>query len=91
MGQAKKSFYPNEEIEHFLETIPKGQLSGRINDLILKGLTFEHQTKVREDYIRFNDLIAKDIPRAKAKSGFSTTMMMSAKAFEAEDEVEDFF
>jgi hypothetical protein len=87
----KKAFYPTEEIELFLEAIPKGQLSGRINDLISKGLILENQMKVEQDYIRFNEMIAKEQPRKKNKKGISTTMMMSTKAFEPEDETEDFF
>ncbi len=87
----KKAFYPTEEIETFLESIPKGQLSSRINELILKGLTLEHQMKVEQDYIRFNEEISNEKPRKKTKHGLSSTMMMSAKAFDAEDEVEDFY
>lgn len=90
MGE-KRAFYPTEEIEACLEDVPKGQVSSRINELILKGLTLERQTKVEEDYLRFNEALAKQKPRAKSKSGISATMMMSAKAFEPEDEAEDFF
>lgn len=90
MSQTKKAFYPSEEVVNFLESVPKGQLSGRINELILKGLSLEHQEKIRLDYEAFNSLIESESPR-KTKNGISVTMMMSAKAFEPEDEVEDFF
>jgi hypothetical protein len=91
MSLAKKSFYPSEEVESLLEAIPKGQISSRINELILKGLTLEHQEKIKADYERFSAEIANESPRKKDKSGISTTMMMSRKAFEAEDEIEDWF
>lgn len=87
----KKAFYPSDEIEKFLESVPKGQLSSRINDLILKGLSLERQLKIEQDYSCFNEIVAQERPRKKSKDGVSTTMMMSAKAFEVEDEVEDFF
>ncbi len=87
----KKAFYPTEEIELFLEGIPKGQLSSRINELISKGLALENQMKVEQDYIRFNEMIAKQQTRKKNKKGISSTMMMSSRAFEPEDETEDFF
>ena len=90
MSASKKAFYPSEEVEHFLESVPKGQLSGRINELILKGLSLEHHEKIRADYEKFSGLVEKEGPR-KTKKGVSTTMMMSAKAFEPEDELEDFF
>lgn len=92
MGLSKKAFYPTEEIEHLLQDVPKGQISSRINDLLMKGLTLERQMKVEQDYAHFNEMIAQESPRHKsAKSKISTTMMMAAKAFEPEDEVEDFF
>ena len=87
---AKKAFYPSEEIETLLEAIPKGQLSSRINDLILKGITLEHRLKVEQDYIRFDESLAQEKPRKKNKDGLSTNMMMSSRAFEAEDEAKDF-
>lgn len=87
----KKAFYPSEEVEPYIETIPKGQFSSRINELILKGLTYEKQLKIEKDYSQFNEALSTQSSRAKSKGGHSTTMMMSAKAFEPEDETEDFF
>lgn len=86
----KKSFYPVDEVEKYLEQVPKGQISSRINDLILKGLSLERQKLIEEEYRQFNARLAEEPPRKK-QGGISTTMMMSAKAFEPEDEVEDFF
>ncbi len=86
----KKAFYPNEEVEAALEQIPKGRLSSRINDLILKGLSFEQKSKIEQDYIRFNEEIGRDQARTQEFNGMSETMMMSAKAFESEDEEEDY-
>lgn len=92
MGLSKKAFYPTEEIEQLLQDVPKGQISSRINDLLMKGIALERQMKVEQDYFHFNEMIAQERPRLKsAKGKVSTTMMMAAKAFEAEDEVEDFF
>ena len=87
----KKALYPSEEIEIFLETVPKGQLSSRINELILKGLTLERQLKIQQDYKKYNEILAQKKTRGKNKGDVSSTMMMSAKAFEPEDETEDFF
>jgi hypothetical protein len=91
MTNLKKSFYPNQEIENMLSDIPRGQISERINDLLMKGLSLEKQLKIKEDYERFNELVAQARPR-KNDLSVSTTTMMSAKAFEPEeDETEDFF
>ncbi len=91
MSQAKKAFYPTEEVESFLENIPKGQQSSRINELILKGLTLEHQEKIKQCYQEFSEQLIQEPARKKNKDGLSTTMMMSKKAFEEEDETEDWF
>ncbi|MBK8204744.1 MAG: hypothetical protein IPK68_21375 [Bdellovibrionales bacterium] len=88
---AKKSFYPSEETKPYLDQIPKGQFSSRINELILKGRALEQQLKVKNDYIQFNEALSNQKPPGKDKSGLSITMMMSEKAFEPEDEAEDFF
>jgi hypothetical protein len=96
----KRAFYPSGEIESYLESIPRGQLSSRINELILKGLSLERQMKVAQDYQQFNEALTKPLQhRGKEKkrvpetvsTAVSTTMMMSEKAFEPEDEAEDFF
>lgn len=91
MSLTKKAFYPSKEVEDLLESIPRGQISGRINELILKGLTLEHQERIEASYERFSIEIAKETPRKKDKNGISTIMMMSKKAFEPEDETEDWF
>ncbi len=84
----KKSFYPNEEVELYLEEIPKGQFSSRINELIMKGLTYEYQEKVKQVYARFSEQLENEKVIDK-KSRFSQ-QLLSAKAFEPEDEVDDF-
>ena len=86
----KRAFYPNDEIEKYLESLPKRQISSRLNDLILKGLTLEHQMQVERDYNEYAEKLSQLPQRKKNKQGISATMLMSAKAFEAEDEVEDF-
>jgi hypothetical protein len=41
MKSAKKhSFYPVTEVEGVLNAVAKGHLSDRVNELILKGLSF---------------------------------------------------
>lgn len=90
MSSTKRAFYPSDDVEALLKNIPRGQVSSRINELILEGLSFEHRLKIEQDYMRFNEAIAKDKPRKKDTKGDSSTMLMSAKLFEPEDEGEDF-
>jgi len=90
MGSVKKAFYPIEEVITILDGIPRGQLSNRLNELILKGLSYEKKEKIEQDYISFNEAIASDKSRYQNDKGISSTMMMSARLFEPEDEEEDF-
>ena len=54
MKSAKKhSFYPVSQVEGVLSAVPKGHLSDRVNELILKGLSFEQQEKVALAYQRY--------------------------------------
>ena len=88
-NSAKKVFYPSEKVEEILKEIPKGQFSSRINELLLKGVSLEKQEAVKLAYLQFDQALAKETSkRAKAKS--STTKLLSKRAFEPEDEVEDF-
>ena len=86
----KKAFYPTDEVELYLENIPKGQFSSRINELILKGLTFEYQEKVKQAYARFNHALAKEKLKKRSDTVLSGLQLMAARAFDSEDEVEDF-
>lgn len=90
MSSIKKAFYPVQEVMTILDKIPKGQLSSRVNELILKGLSYEQKEKIKQDYISFNEAIAKDASRFQNDEGISNTMMMSARVFDQEDEEEDY-
>lgn len=86
----KRAFYPVEDVERELERVPRGQISERVNDLIMKGLSYEKQEQLRLAYLKYDNELAIAPPRAKNESGVSSTMLMSEKAFEPEDEEEDF-
>lgn len=87
MKSAKKhTFYPAKEVETELEGIPRGQLSERVNELIVKGLTYERQQEVALAYQKY-DLDLANTPRNFESS---SARFMSAGAFQAEDEEEDF-
>ncbi len=90
MSALKKAFYPTEEVFSVLEAIPRGQLSQRLNELILKALEYEKQEKIASDYHLFNQTIAQDQAREQNSLGFSNNMMMASNAFKDEDDVEDF-
>lgn len=49
-GLVKHTFYPIEEVEGELKGIPRGKLSERVNELILKGLTAERQHEIALAY-----------------------------------------
>ena len=90
MSSIKKAFYPVQEVIAMLDNIPRGQLSTRLNELILKGLSYEQKEKIEQDYISFNEAIANDKSRFQNDKGISNTMMMSARLFDQEDEEEDY-
>lgn len=79
------------ELYQALGNIPAEQVNGRISELILKGLAFERQMKVEQDYLEFNRALAEQAPSKTGEAASFIEKMMSAKAFEPEDETEDFF
>lgn len=83
----KHTFYPEQEVELELRGIPRGQLSERVNDLILKGLSFERQQEVAMAYQKYDLALSQTAAR---NSESSSVRVLSAAAFQAEDEVEDF-
>jgi len=83
----KKAFYPVEQVEEELKNVPKGHLSERVNDLILKGLSAEKQQQVALAYQQYNALLEHS---GRAEDRDPIAHLMAAHAFESEDEVEDF-
>lgn len=87
MKAQKRAFYPVEEVEKELKNVPKGHLSERLNDLILKGLSAEKQQQVALAYQQYNDALESS-GRADDRDPFVN--LMSERVFEPDDEVEDF-
>lgn len=83
----KHTFYPEEVVEIELNGIPRGKLSERINQLILKGLETEKQESIALAYQKYNSELA---PELKRNFRNSSVKIMSENAFVPEDEVEDF-
>jgi hypothetical protein len=83
----KHAFYPTEPVEEELKGVPRGQISERVNDLILKGLTFERQQEIALAYRTYDAALAR-APARNPKT--SSSKLLSAGAFQAEDETEDF-
>jgi prevent-host-death family protein len=79
------------ELYQALGNIPAEQVNSRMSELILKGLAFERQMKVEQDYQEFNRALAEQASSKKGEEASFIKKMMSAKAFEPEDETEDFF
>jgi hypothetical protein len=86
-AQKKHTFYPEETVESELKDIPRGRLSERVNELILKGLSFEKQEAVALAYQNYDSELAQNSQR---KFATSSTRFLSAGAFKSEDDVEDF-
>lgn len=84
MSSVKHTFYPVEKVENVLKDIPRGKLSERVNELILKGLSAEQQQEVALAYQSYNAALASEEIRG------SSVSFMSEGAFTPEDEVEDF-
>jgi hypothetical protein len=88
MKSAKKhSFYPVNEVEKVLHEVPKGHLSDRVNELILKGLSFEQQEKVAIAYQQYDSKLSATHQRIVEDS---SVRLLSEGAFTSEDEVEDY-
>ena len=88
MGTNKKhSFYPKEEVARELSAVPKGHLSERVNELILKGLSAENQEQIAHAYRQYDSVLASAGIQDKHGPG---ERLMSAKAFGVDDEVDDF-
>jgi hypothetical protein len=87
MKAQKKAFYPVEEVEKELKNVPKGHLSERVNDLILKGLSAEKQQQVALAYQQYNDALERS-GRPDDRDPFAD--LMAGRVFEPDDEVEDF-
>ena len=83
----KHTFYPALEVAAELKEIPRGQLSERVNDLILKGLTFERQQEIVRAYAVYDAALAQGPIRSVASS---SAQYLAEGAFQSEDEVEDF-
>lgn len=87
MKAQKKAFYPVELVEKVLKNVPKGHLSERVNELILKGLSAEKQQQVALAYQKYDAILEKS---GTTRDQEPIANLMAAKAFEPEDEVEDF-
>ena len=86
-AQKKHTFYPEETVALELKEIPRGRLSERVNELILKGLSYEKQEAVALAYQRYDAELGKS-PKRDSES--SSTRFLSAGAFKSEDDIEDF-
>lgn len=82
----KHTFYPVEEVASELQAIPRGKLSERVNELILKGLSAERQDEIALAYQTFDAALAHLSETEKEPS----EDFMSEGLFAPEDEVEDF-
>jgi hypothetical protein len=78
----KHAFYPDPQVAKILKKIPRGHLSERVNDLILKGIFLEKQQELARAYELHSAELLKS-PKANYE-------IMSKGAFTAEDEEEDF-
>lgn len=87
MKAQKRAFYPVEQVEMELKDVPKGHLSERVNDLILKGLSVEKQQQVALAYQQHNAALEQS---GRAEDRDQISNLMASRAFEPEDEVDDF-
>ncbi|MBK7891792.1 MAG: hypothetical protein IPJ84_13425 [Bdellovibrionales bacterium] len=87
MKAMKRAFYPVAPVERELRNVPKGHLSERVNELILKGLSAEKQQEVALAYQQYNAALAHS---DQTEDRDPITGLMAARIFESEDEAEDF-
>ena len=84
----KRAFYAIQEVELELKNTPKGEISLRINELILKGKEYEKKMMIKSDYAHFNKALEKE-----AKSEDDSKIYLSERAYtdEDNDNIEDLF
>jgi|GEM_PF-3644662 len=83
----KHTFYPLEAVEFELREVPRGQLSERVNELILKGLNIEKEQAIAQAYRKHDAALAQS---QKRNISSSSSRLLSKAAFEPEDEAEDY-
>ena len=83
----KQTFYPVDEVATELMVIPRGRLSDRVNELILKGLALEKQQAVAQAYQTYAAVLANG-PQSVVAS--TSSRYLAEGAFQPEDEEEDF-
>lgn len=57
----KRAFYAIQEVELELKKTPRGEISSRINELILKGKEYEKKMLIKRDYTHFNKALEKSV------------------------------
>lgn len=84
----KRAFYAIQEVELELKNTPKGEISSRINELILKGKEYEKKMLIKRDYTYFNKALEKSV-----KNVDDSGMYLSETAYSDDDNdnVEDLF
>ncbi len=84
----KRAFYAIQEVELELKNTPKGEISSRINELILKGKEYEKKMMIKRDYTHFNKALEKSV-----KNEDDSGMYLSETAYSDDDNdnIEDLF
>ena len=91
MKSSKHTFYPEPDVARALEDAPPKKLSERVNELIMKGLNKEREEAIRSEYERYDKEVSTSPPRKTDKRGVSSTMMMSARLFDADESDKELF
>jgi hypothetical protein len=86
MGLAKRTFYPDPEIEARLVEAPSKKLSQYINALIRKGLAAEEREEIAELYRSYDEALSQAVC---SKQDQTNDRMAVESLFALEDEVVD--
>ncbi len=84
----KRAFYAIQEVELELKNTPKGEISLRINELILKGKEYEKKMLIKRDYTHFNKALEKSV---KNEDDSGIYLSETAYSDDDNDNIEDLF
>lgn len=89
MSLAKRTFYPDPEIEEHLSKAPPKKLSYYINTLIHKGLDAEEKTKIAESYRHYDEALSQE--RSFSHQDRVNDRILVDSLFAEEDEAPDWY
>lgn len=91
MDTLKRTFYPLPEVERVFRKAPPKKASHRINELILKGLEWEKEAEIVDEYRKYNQAAGELLSRQEMEAEQASSLKDAEALFADEDETEDWY